>query len=207
MCGGRFFHPLFQPMPPRPRRQRAPRARSRSKHTCTADSTNRRWPARAEVDALEHELLAADPEEHDRREQRAQRADVNGHDVHPLRHDGLNAQRDGEADHVDHRRGRHALEAEPLLQGRDRRLIEVDDRRDTRKGHADKKHHRHDAAARHAVHDMDKVDEHQARPPASSCAPPAAMAGMMTNAASSAAIVSNSATLRAELGMHSLLLR
>lgn len=146
-----------------PRRQRAPRARSRSKHTCTADSTNRRWACATEVDALEHELLAADPEEHDRREQRAQRADVNGHDVHPLRHDGLNAQRNGEADHVDHRRGRHALEAEPLLQGRDRRLIEVDDRRDTRKGHADKKHHRHDATARHAVHDMDKVDEHQAR--------------------------------------------
>ena len=118
--------------------------------------------ARAEVNALEHELLAADPEEHDRRKQCAQRADINGHDVHPLRHDGLNTQRDGKPDHMDHRRGRHALEAEPLLQGRDRSLIEVDDRRDAREGHADEKHHRHDAAARHAVHDMDEVDEHQA---------------------------------------------
>ena len=64
---------------------------------------------------------------------------------------------------MDHRRSRHALEAEPLLQGRDRRLIEVDDRCDAREGHADEKHHRHDAPARHAVHDVDEVNEHQAR--------------------------------------------
>lgn len=54
---------------------------------------------------------------------------------------------------------------------------------------------------------MDEVDEHQAGAAGVELRAAAAMAGMMTNAASSAAIVSKSATLRAELGMHSLLLR
>ena len=40
--------------------------------------------ARTEVDALEHELFTADPEEHHCREQCAQRADIDGHDIHPL---------------------------------------------------------------------------------------------------------------------------
>ena len=64
---------------------------------------------------------------------------------------------------MDHRRCRHALEAELFLQGCDRCLIEIDDRRDARKRHTQEKHHRHDAPARHAVHDVDKIDEHQSR--------------------------------------------
>lgn len=117
--------------------------------------------ARAEVDGVERKLLSADPEEHDRGDKRAERADVYRNDIHPLGHDGLNTQRDRAAENVNDRRCRNALELKLLLQKRNRRFVEIYYRAYAGKAHAHEEHYADYPSAGHAVDDVDEEDEHK----------------------------------------------
>ncbi len=79
----------------------------------------------AEVDALENCLFARHPEEHDGCKQCAEGADVNGHDIHPLRDYRLYAQCNGKTDDMDYGCCGYASELKLLLQERNGRFVEV----------------------------------------------------------------------------------
>ena len=117
--------------------------------------------ARAEVDGVERKLLSADPEEHDRGDKRAERADVYRNDIHPLGHDGLNAQRDRAAENVNDRRCRNALELKLLLQKRNRRFVEIYYRAYAGKADAYEEHYADYPSAGHAVNNIYEEDEHK----------------------------------------------
>ena len=68
------------------------------------------WLACAEVDAVKHRLFARHPEEHDSSKQCAEGADVNRHNIHPLRDYRLYAQCNGKTDDMDYGCCGYALE-------------------------------------------------------------------------------------------------
>lgn len=119
--------------------------------------------ARALVDRGKDKVLPRHPEEQDAGQQRAERADVDGHHVHPVGDDGLNAQRHRRADHGDDRDRRHALEAQLILQRLDRDLVEVHKRGEPREEHAEEEHQPDHAPAGHPVEHVHKENEHQSR--------------------------------------------
>lgn len=108
------------------------------------------------------ELLSSDPEEHDAGQQSAQRADVNGDHVHPLRGDGLNADGHDAAENMDGGHSGHTLHVELLLQEGHGSLVQVDDGADACKHDAHEEDDAHNPSAGHAVEHVDEIDEHQA---------------------------------------------
>lgn len=92
-----------------------------------------------------------------------------------------------------------ALQLELLLQEGDRGLIQVDDRgRACEQDGYEEEDADEPAHAAHAVEHAGERDEHQAGAAVDSSPPEVAIAGMITNIATSAASVSKTATLRAE---------
>ena len=114
------------------------------------------------VDSRQSSVLLHDPEEHDTGQQSAQRADVNGDNVHPLRGPRLDAQGDHAAHRADDDHGQHTVGVELLLQEGHGSLIQVHDGADACEQHADVEDHTHDPAAGHGVEHIDQIDEHQA---------------------------------------------
>ena len=114
------------------------------------------------MDSRQSSVLLHDPEEHDTGQQSAQRADVNGDNVHPLRGPWLDAQCDYAAHCADDDHGQHTVGVELLLQEGHGSLIQVHDGADACEQHADVEDHTHDPAAGHGVEHIDQIDEHQA---------------------------------------------
>ena len=113
------------------------------------------------MDSRQSSVLLHDPEEHDTGQQSAQRADVNGDNVHPLRGPGLDAQCDHAAHYADDDHGQHTVGVELLLQEGHGSLIQVHDGADACEQHADVEDHTHDPSAGHSVEHIDQIDEHQ----------------------------------------------
>lgn len=86
----------------------------------------------AHLDLAGSEAFAADPEEHDPGEQRANWHDVDGEDVHPAGNGVTIFQEDAneQAEAEDDDAGRDTAETKLFLQRFDRRFIEIDKARD-----------------------------------------------------------------------------
>lgn len=118
---------------------------------------------RAEVDGLDRGALLHDVEVHDSGETRAKRAYVDGHHVHPVAGPGLYEQRRGKADYVHDDDRRHAGELCLFLKEGHRRLVEVDNARQSGEEHGYEEEYADDEAeAAHAVEHARQGYEHQA---------------------------------------------
>ena len=107
-------------------------------------------------------FLAQYPEEHNAGQSSAERADVNGNNVHPLRGPRLDCDGNDQTDHTDGANGCCTLELELLLQEGNRCLVQVYDGGYACEQYADVEDRADDTAGRHCVEYVYEVNEHQA---------------------------------------------
>ena len=109
----------------------------------------REWFRTAFVDLAFHIAPAEDPEEHDPCKSCAERTDIDGKHIHPVRNNALDQQRSYNADHGDHHAGGNPAKTCFFLNCGNRSFIKVHKRGHACKEHSYEKDDGNDPSARH----------------------------------------------------------
>ena len=119
----------------------------------------REWFLAAFVDLTFHIAPAEDPEEHDPCKSCAERTDIDGKHIHPVRNNALDQQRSYNADHGDHHAGRNPAKTCFFLNCGNRSFIKVHKRGHACKEYSYEKDDGNDPSARHGFDQVRQVDE------------------------------------------------